>query len=116
MTSVHGAEADGSLLGSGGAYAWNKMETRVVVKVYRPIPAQRLALLPASSGDGPRQIVVRGLGADVQLGEDRGGASQRVSRRGMTRNSFDLSYRFVLSDAAQQGAQAWPVRLSVTPL
>ncbi len=70
----------------------------------------------ASSGDGIRQILVRGLGADVQLGPDGGGVAQRVSGRGMTRTSLDLSFRFVLSEAAQQGAHPWPVRLSVTPL
>jgi hypothetical protein len=70
----------------------------------------------ASSGDGIRQILVRGLGADVQLGPDGGSVAQRVSGRGMTRTSLDLGYRFVLSEAAQPGAQPWPMRLSVTPL
>jgi hypothetical protein len=70
----------------------------------------------ASSGDGIRQILVRGLGADVQLGPEGGSVAQRVSGRGMTRTSLDLGFRFVLSEAAQQGAQPWPVRLSVTPL
>lgn len=70
----------------------------------------------ASSGDGIRQILVRGLGADVQLGPDGGGVAQRVSGRGMTRTSLDLGFRFVLSETAQQGTQPWPVRLSVAPL
>lgn len=70
----------------------------------------------ANSGDGIRQILVRGLGADLQIGPEGGGVALRGSGRGMTRTSFDLSFRFVLSEAAQQGTQPWPVRLSVTPL
>lgn len=70
----------------------------------------------SSGGDGIRQMLVRGLGADVQLGPDGGGVAQRVSGQGMTRTALDLSFRFVLSGAAQQGVQPWPVRLSVTPL
>jgi len=70
----------------------------------------------ANLGAGIRQTLVRGLGADVQLGPDGGGVAQRISGRGMTRTSLDLGFRFVLSEAAQPGAQPWPVRLSVTPL
>jgi hypothetical protein len=73
-------------------------------------------LMFASQGDFVRQTFVKGLGNDVQLGSEGGGVAQGTTGRGMTKTALDLSFRFVLSEAAQQGVYAWPMRLSVTPL
>lgn len=73
-------------------------------------------LMFANQGDFVRQTLVKGLANDVQLGAAGGGVAQPVSGRGMTKTALDLGYRFVLSESAQQGVYAWPMRLSVTPL
>jgi hypothetical protein len=65
----------------------------------------------ASSGDFMRQILVKGLDTDVQL-SPIGGA---VVRPGITKTTLTLGFRFLLSDSAQQGTYAWPMRLSITP-
>lgn len=74
-------------------------------------------LLFESRGDFLHQIIVKGLGGDVQLDAGVGGSVTREGGgRGMSRVVLELGFRFVLSDSARQGVYAWPVRLSVTPL
>lgn len=73
-------------------------------------------LMFSSNGDFMRQILVRGLGTDVQLSPEGGVVTQTSSGRGMTRNTLDLGFRFVLSEAAHEGTYAWPMQMSVTPL
>lgn len=73
-------------------------------------------LMFESHGEFLRQTVVKGLGADVQLGPSGGGVTQRPAGRGMSQTQLDIGYRFVLSESARQGVYAWPVRLSVTPI
>ena len=63
-----------------------------------------------------RQILVKGLDSDVQLSVYGGGVAQRAPGHGMRKTLLVIMFRFVLSDAARQGAYAWPIRLSVTPL
>lgn len=70
----------------------------------------------SSQGDFMRQILVRGLGADVQLSPSGGDVAQGAGGRGMVRTTLNLAFRFVLSDSAKQGVYAWPMQLSVTPL
>lgn len=73
-------------------------------------------LMFASEGDFLRQILVRGLGNDVQLDTAGGGVARRAEGRGMSKASLDLVFRFILSDSAKQGVYAWPMRLSVSAL
>lgn len=73
-------------------------------------------LMFASEGDFMRQTLVRGLGNDVQLDMAGGGVARGPEGRGMGKATLDLGFRFVLSESAQQGVYAWPMRLSVTPL
>lgn len=73
-------------------------------------------LMFESQGEFLRQILVKGLGTDVQLSASGGGVAQRGAGRGMSKTLLDLGFRFVLSDSARQGVYAWPMRLSVTPL
>jgi len=73
-------------------------------------------LMFESQGDFLRQTVVKGLGADVQLGASGGGVAQRSAGRGMSKTLLDIGYRFVLSESARQGVYAWPMRLSIMPL
>ncbi len=73
-------------------------------------------LMFESQGEFFRQTVVKGLGADVQLGASGGGVAQRPAGRGMSQTVLDIGYRFVLSESARQGVYAWPMRLSVTPI
>ena len=73
-------------------------------------------LLFESQGEYLRQTLVKGLSTDLQLGASGGGVAQRSVGRGMSKTLLDLGFRFVLSDSAQQGVYAWPMRLSVTPL
>jgi hypothetical protein len=70
----------------------------------------------ASQGDFMRQIVVRGLETDVQLSPAGGMVSQRASGKGVTKTTLALGFRFLLSESAQEGTYAWPMRLSVVPL
>jgi len=74
------------------------------------------ALEFANQGDFMRQIMVRGLGNDLQLSPNGGTVTKRSNGAGMTRTVLELAFRFVLSESAQQGTYAWPMRLSVTPL
>lgn len=70
----------------------------------------------ASQGDFMRQILVRGLGNDVQMSPAGGVVAQGGAGHGVTRATLDLGFRFVLSESAQQGTYPWPMRMSVTPL
>lgn len=70
----------------------------------------------SSQGDFMRQILVRGMGNDVQLSPAGGIVTQSAPDRGVTRTTLDLAFRFVLSESARQGVYAWPMHLSVTPL
>jgi hypothetical protein len=70
----------------------------------------------ASQGDFMRQIMVRGLASDVQLSPAGGAIMQPSTGSGVTRTTLALGFRFLLSESAQQGTYAWPMRLSVTPL
>jgi hypothetical protein len=68
----------------------------------------------ASVGDFMRQIVVRGLGADVQLSPAGGLVTQTAP--GNVKTTLALGFRFVLSETAQPGAYPWPMRLAAQPL
>lgn len=68
-----------------------------------------------TEGEQVRMTQVRGLGSDVQLGTSGGVVPQSAARRGMNSTTFVLGYRFVLSQSAQQGVYAWPIRVSVIP-
>lgn len=69
----------------------------------------------ASQGDFMRQILVRGLGTDVQLSPAGGTVVQNSTGAGVIRTTLSLGFRFFLSDTARQGTYAWPMRLSVLP-
>lgn len=73
-------------------------------------------LVFAGQGEFVRQVRVRGLGSDVQMGADGGVVSQRVSGRGTGSTVLDLGFRFELSASAQQGVYPWPMQMSVVPL
>jgi hypothetical protein len=68
----------------------------------------------ASEGDFMRQIVVRGLGAEVQLSPSGGLVTQTAA--GNVKTTLALGFRFVLSDTAQPGTYPWPMRLAAQPL
>ena len=70
----------------------------------------------AAQGDFMRQIMVKGLGNDVQLSPAGGAVMQPSTGSGVTRTTLALGFRFVLSESAREGIYAWPMRLSVTPL
>jgi len=69
----------------------------------------------ASQGDFMRQILVKGLGTDVQLSPAGGTVVQHSTGAGVIRTTLSLGFRFFLSDTARQGTYAWPMRLSVLP-
>jgi hypothetical protein len=69
-----------------------------------------------SVGDFVRQIVVRGLGNEVQLSSAGGWVKQSAQGSGVTKATLALGFRFLLSEAAREGSYAWPVNLSVTPI
>lgn len=73
-------------------------------------------LLFSSEGDFFRQVVVKGLGQDMQLGPSGGMVTQGAGGGGMRKTTLDLVFRFFLSSSARQGSYPWPVHLSVTPL
>ena len=70
----------------------------------------------ASHGDFMRQILVRGLGTDLQLSPAGGTVVQATAGGSVTKSTLSLGFRFILSDSARQGTYAWPMRLSVTPV
>lgn len=69
-----------------------------------------------SQGEFVRQTLVKGLGAELQLGASGGAVTYRPPGRGMSRTVHHLEFRFLLSNSAQQGVYAWPLSLSVLPL
>ena len=73
-------------------------------------------LMFASEGEFLHQTLVRGLGNDVQLSAGGGGVMRSADGRGMAKATFDLGFRFLLSESARQGVYAWPLRLSVASL
>lgn len=73
-------------------------------------------LVFAGHGEFVRQIRVRGLGSDVQMGADGGVVSQTNTGRGMSNTTLDLGFRFELSASAQQGVYPWPMQMSIIPL
>lgn len=73
-------------------------------------------LVFAGRGEFVRQVYVRGLGSDVQMGPDGGVVSQTNSARGMSNTTLELAFRFELSASAQQGVYPWPMQMSVVPL
>lgn len=74
------------------------------------------SLIFESQGEFLRQTLVKGLGAEVQLGASGGAVTYRPSGRGMSKTVHSLKFRFLLSDSAQQGLYVWPLSLSVVPL
>jgi hypothetical protein len=70
----------------------------------------------ASQGDFMRQILVKGLGGVVQLSPEGGLVTQNAASTGVTKTTLALGFRFLLSESAQAGTYAWPMRLSVIPL
>lgn len=71
----------------------------------------------ASHGDFMRQILVRGLGNDVQMSAGGGVVARAASfGQGVTRTTLNLAFRFVLSESAREGTYPWPMRLSVAPI
>lgn len=70
----------------------------------------------SSQGDFIRQILVRGLGNDVQMSPEGGSVTRSSSGPGVTRATLALGFRFVLSESAQAGTYAWPMRLSIAAL
>lgn len=71
----------------------------------------------ASHGDFMRQILVRGLGTDVQMSPGGGVVARAASHgHGVTRATLNLGFRFVLSESAKEGTYPWPMRLSVAPI
>lgn len=69
-----------------------------------------------NQGEFMRQILVKGLANDVQIGVAGGGVAQNTAGQGMRRAQLDLGFRFVLASSAQEGIYPWPMRMSVTPL
>lgn len=64
---------------------------------------------------GPvREVVVRGLGKDAHIAANGGWIAQPY--QGRDPMMVELSYRFILSEEAQPGSYAWPVRISVSPI
>lgn len=70
----------------------------------------------ANEGDFMRQIQVRGLATDLQLGVAGGAVMQPGAASGITRATLDLGFRFLLAQSARPGTYPWPVHLSVTPI
>lgn len=68
----------------------------------------------ASDGDFMRRVIVAGTGSNVEL-SPAGGLVTITGVSGGTSNLV-LTFRFVLSDAAQAATYSWPLRLSVAPL
>lgn len=73
-------------------------------------------LVFAGHGEFVRQILVSGLGNEVQMGADGGAVKQVATGRGMTTARHDVGLRFELSAAAREGVYPWPLQISVEPL
>jgi hypothetical protein len=73
-------------------------------------------LMFESQSDFVRETQVKGLGNTVQLSAQGGVVSQTQLGGRLTRITVDLGFRFLLSENAQPGTYAWPLRVSVMPL
>jgi len=98
-----------------------------IARGYVDIPATAQLAVQSNSGEGymlefvnqgdfVRQILVKGLDTDVQVGAGGGSVMQRASGMGVTRATLNLGFRILLSASAQQGSYAWPMRVAVAPL
>jgi len=67
-----------------------------------------------SDGNFMRRIVVSGAGRDVELSPSGGLVTTMHATGGISH--LALTFRFILSEAAQAGTYPWPMRLSVLPL
>jgi hypothetical protein len=70
----------------------------------------------ASQGDFMSQILVSGLGSDVQLSPAGGIVTQSSAATGVTQKILALGFRFRLAESAQEGVYPWPMRVSIAPL
>ena len=72
--------------------------------------------LIAFAGQGAflRQLRIRGLGPEIQLGAE-GGFVRQASNAGVP-DTVNLAFRFELLPTAQEGVYGWPVQMSITPL
>lgn len=73
-------------------------------------------LLFTTFGDFVREVRVRGLGNEVQLGAAGGAVAHGSTGSGMSSTMLDLGYRFELAASAQQGVYPWPMQVAVQPL
>lgn len=78
--------------------------------------AQGYMLVLASEADFVRQMRVRGLGDEVQVGPGGGLVRQSGSAHGVTQSTLELGFRFELAANARQGTYAWPVQISIAPI
>ena len=62
-----------------------------------------------------RQIRLRGLGSEIQIGAEGGEISRLAPGPGMSKATLELGVRLLLAPAARQGILAWPIQLSVAP-
>jgi len=69
-----------------------------------------------NQGDFVREVLVRGLDTDVQVGAAGGSVMQRAKGGGVTRATLSLGFRILLSASAQQGSYSWPMRVAVAPI
>lgn len=70
----------------------------------------------ASDGDFFREVHVRGLAHEVQLGASGGAVMQPAAAEGVTRAQLELGFRFLLTDSALPGTYSWPLHLTVSPV
>jgi hypothetical protein len=61
-----------------------------------------------------KEVIVKGLGKEVQVSPDGGWIAQPYNGRDPLR--VELSYRFILSKNVQPGTYAWPLTISVSPI
>lgn len=73
-------------------------------------------LVFANEGDFLRQMRVRGLGNEIQVGPGGGIVPQGASAQGVTQATLELGFRFELNPNARQGTYAWPVQISIAPI
>lgn len=73
-------------------------------------------LLFVNLGDFVRQVRVKGLGSEVQLGAGGGVVTHAATGRGMNTTLLELGYRFELTASAQLGIYVWPMQIAVQPL
>lgn len=67
-------------------------------------------------GEFMKQILVRGLGADLQLSAEGGALAQPAGQGGVTRSTLTLGFRLLLAESSQEGTYPWPLRISASPL